>query len=82
MTELTVSLLTGQLKYVFEDRPELRRATPQELTAYLNREDRRARARARNPLGTTQEVEAQAAELDDRITEDMVREALARLRPD
>jgi hypothetical protein len=39
-----------------------------------------ARARAKDPLGTREAVEAAAAQLDDRITEAMAAEALAQLR--
>jgi hypothetical protein len=39
-----------------------------------------ARARAEDPLGTREAVEAAGAQLDDRISESMVAEALAQLR--
>ena len=39
-----------------------------------------ARARAKDPLGTREAVEAAAAQLDDRVTDGMVVDALAQLR--
>jgi hypothetical protein len=39
-----------------------------------------ARARAKDPLGRRDAVEAAAAQLDDRITAAMVAEALAQVR--
>jgi hypothetical protein len=75
-----VSRVAGQLRYLFEERPELSGASPAELARWLSREDRMARARARDPLGRREAVETAAARLDDRITESMVAEALAQLR--
>jgi hypothetical protein len=76
----TVSRVVGQLRYLFEERPELSGASPAQLARWLSREDRMARARAKDPLGSQDAVEAAAAQLDDRITEAMVAEALAQLR--
>ena len=76
----TVSRVVGQLRYLFEERPELSGASPAQLAQWLSREDRMARARAKDPLGSREAVEAAAARLDDRITEEMVAEALAQLR--
>ena len=76
----TVSRVVGQLRYLFEERPELSGASPSELARWLSREDRMARARSRDPLGSRDAVEAAAARLDDRITEAMVADALAQLR--
>jgi hypothetical protein len=39
-----------------------------------------ARARAKDPLGSTEAVEVAAAKLDDRISDSMVADALAQLR--
>ena len=75
-----MSRVVGQLRYLFEERPELSSASAAELARWLSREDRMARARARDPLGTREAVEAVANGLDDRITEAMVAEALAQLR--
>jgi hypothetical protein len=76
----TVSRVVGQLRYLFEERPELSSASPRELAQWLSREDRMARARAKDPLGSRDAVEAAAARLDDRITDEMVATALAQLR--
>ena len=78
--EPSVSRVVGQLRYLFEERPELSGASPAELARWLSREDRMARARAADPLGSREEVEAAAAGMDDRITDSMVADALARLR--
>ena len=76
----SVSRVVGQLRYLFEERPELSGASAAALARWLSREDRMARARAKDPLGTREAVEAAAAQLDDRIGESMVAEALAQLR--
>jgi len=76
----TVSRVVGQLRYLFEERPELSGASAAELARWLSREDRMARARAADPLGSREAVEAAAARLDDRVTDSMVAEALAQLR--
>jgi hypothetical protein len=76
----SVSRVVGQLRYLFEERPELSSASAAELARWLSREDRMARARARDPLGTREAVEAAANRLDDRVGEPMVTEALAQLR--
>lgn len=78
--EPSVSRVVGQLRYLFEERPELSGASPAELARWLSREDRMARARAADPLGSREAVEAAAAGMDDRITDSMVADALARLR--
>jgi hypothetical protein len=69
MTESTpsVSKLTGQLGYLFEDEPALRDAPVEELAARLNREDRLARAIAKYPLETDAEIQRHVSEFDDRI---------------
>ena len=76
----TVSRVVGQLRYLFEERPELSGASAAELARWLSREDRMARARAADPLGSRERVEAAADRLDDRITDSMVADALAQLR--
>jgi hypothetical protein len=78
--EPTVSRVVGQLRYLFEERPELSGASARELAQWLSREDRMARARANDPLGRREAVEAAAAQLGDRITESMVAAALAQVR--
>lgn len=76
----TVSRVVGQLRYLFEERPELSGASPRELAQWLSREDRMARAREKDPLGRRDAVEAAAARLEDRISDQMVTDALAQLR--
>jgi hypothetical protein len=76
----SVSRVVGQLRYLFEERPELSGASAAQLAQWLSREDRMARARAKDPLGSREAVEAAAAQLDDRVTEPMVAEAMAQLR--
>jgi hypothetical protein len=76
----SVSRVVGQLRYLFEERPELSSASAAELARWLSREDRMARARAQDPLGTREAVEVVANRLDDRISEPMVADALAQLR--
>lgn len=78
----SVSRVVGQLRYLFEERPELSGASAAELARWLSREDRMARARSADPLGSRERVEAAAGRLDDRITESMVAEALTQLRRD
>ena len=76
----SVSRVVGQLRYLFEERPELSGASAAELARWLSREDRMARAREADPLGSREQVEAAAGLLDDRITDAMVSEALSELR--
>jgi hypothetical protein len=76
----SVSRVVGQLRYLFEERPELSAASAAELARWLSREDRMARAREADPLGNRERVEAAADQLDDRITDAMVTDALSQLR--
>jgi hypothetical protein len=76
----SVSRVVGQLRYLFEERPELSGASAAELARWLSREDRMARAREADPLGNRERVEAAADQLDDRITDAMVTDALSQLR--
>jgi hypothetical protein len=76
----SVSRVVGQLRYLFEERPELSSASAAELARWLSREDRMARARAEDPLGTREAVEAAANRLEDRISASTVADALAELR--
>ncbi len=75
-----MSRVVGQLRYLFEERPELSSASAAELARWLSREDRMARARAQDPLGTREAVEAAANRLEDRISASTVADALAELR--
>jgi hypothetical protein len=76
----SVSRVVGQLRYLFEERPDLSSASAAELARWLSREDRMARARAQDPLGTREAVEAAANRLEDRISASTVADALAELR--
>ena len=73
----TVSLLAGQLDYVFEERPELRDAPAAQLLDQLNREDRLVRARAEQPLESDEWVQGRAGELESRYTLGQVEAAIA-----
>jgi transposase len=75
----SIGLLAGQLAYLFEDRPELRRASSAQLAERLNHEDRFARTRSKYPLETDEEVRGHLDEFPARITIDAVDAALARL---
>jgi hypothetical protein len=77
----SASRLAGQLSYLFEDEPELRGASDEEVAARLSHHDRFARARERYPLATDAEIAEKVKELDARITPEMVRDARAHLRP-
>ena len=78
----STGLLAGQLGYLLEERPELRRASSEQLAERLNHEDRYARARAKYPLETDAEVQAHIDEFPARITADAVDAALAQLHDD
>ena len=78
----STGLLAGQLGYLFEERPELRRASSAQLADRLNHEDRFARARAKYPLETDEQVRGHLEEFPARITVDAVDAALAQLRDD
>ena len=78
----STGLLAGQLGYLFEERPELRRASSAQLAERLNHEDRYARARAKYPLETDEEVRGHLDEFPARITVDAVDAALGELRDD
>ena len=79
----SVSILAGQLEYMFEDDPTLRDAPIAQLVARLNEEDRWARAIAQYPNRSDAEVHAHLAEFHDRIgavdVEHARQEALERL---
>jgi hypothetical protein len=76
----STSRLTGQLDYLFEERPELRGASPARLAEQLNHEDRYARARAKYPLQTDAQVRDRIDEFPARITEADIVAALEQLR--
>jgi hypothetical protein len=78
--ERTISLLAGQLDYLFEERPELRHDSADQLLERLNREDRLVRARAEQPLESDRWVQQRAGELDDRFSVGQIEEALAIVR--
>ena len=76
----SVSVLAGQLAYLFEDEPELTSASDDELAARLNHDDRFARARERYPLASDAEIAAHVTEFADRITPALVRDARRKAR--
>jgi len=71
----SIRTLAGQLAYLFEDDPDLRTASDEDIATRLNTSDRYARARERYPMHTDAEVEERVGEFDDRITAAAVREA-------
>jgi hypothetical protein len=78
----STGLLAGQLGYLFEERPELRRASSAQLAERLNHEDRYARARAKYPLETDEQVHGHLDEFPARITVEAVDAALAQVLDD
>jgi hypothetical protein len=72
----SVDRIAGQLRYLLDERPELRTAPAERLRDRLNLEDRYARARAQHPAATDDNVRRWAGKLDDRIPLDTVRDAL------
>lgn len=77
----SVSVLAGQLSYLFEDEPALRTASDEDVAARLNHNDRFARARERYPLASDDEITDKVREFDERITAALVREARTQVRP-
>jgi hypothetical protein len=71
----STAILAGQLAYLFEDDPGLADASDEELATRLNRNDRYARAREKNPVATDAEVGEITQQLEDRITPAAVRAA-------
>jgi len=69
--------LAGQLRYLFEDNPQLRDASPEQLCERLNHDDRFARAREKYPMRGDHEISDRVDEFEDRITVSDVRAALA-----
>jgi len=76
----SVSRLAGQIEYLFEDRPELRSATVDELVERLNHDDRFARARETYQAESDDYVRSRVDEFEARITPALVEEALQRLQ--
>ena len=76
----SVSRVVGQLRYLFEERPELSGASAAELARWGGGGDPQAPPPAPDPRGTREAVEGAANQLDDRISEQLVAEALAQLR--
>jgi hypothetical protein len=75
-----VNRLVGQLGYLFEDRPEMRGASVDELLERLNHEDRFARAREAYQAESDAFVREHVDEFEPRITRAMVEQALQQLR--
>lgn len=71
----STAILAGQLAYLFEDDPGLADASDEDLARRLNRDDRYARAREKNPVATDAEVGEVTKQLEDRITPAAVRAA-------
>ena len=80
--EIPIDRLAGQLRYLFEDEPELRNASAEQLAERLNHDDRYARAREKYPLRSDAEIREHVSEFDDRITPADVRGAMAQLTSD
>jgi hypothetical protein len=76
----SVSRLAGQIEYLFEDRPELRGASVDELVERLNHDDRFARAREAYQAESDDYVRSRVDEFEARITAALVEEALQRLQ--
>lgn len=74
------SRLAGQIEYLFEDRPELRSASVDQLVERLNHDDRFARAREAYQAENDDYVRAHVDEFEPRITAAMVEEALKQLQ--
>ena len=81
-THPTPGILRGQLSYLFEDEPALRRASAEQLAERLNHDDRWARARAAYPAHSDAEVRAHLGDFEDRISADDVRTAMQGLAGD
>jgi hypothetical protein len=77
--EPSVGRLAGQLDYLFEDEPALRRAPPEQLLDRLNHDDRFARARATYPLESDDEIRERVGEFEARIALGTLEAALAEL---
>jgi hypothetical protein len=75
-----VSLLAGQLDYLFEEQPALRSAPASQLLDRLNREDRLVRARAEQPLESDAWVQQRSEELENRFTSADIEAAVAIVR--
>ena len=76
----SVSRIAGQIEYLFEDRPELRSASVDELVERLNHDDRFARAREAYQAESDDYVRSRVDEFEARITPALVEEALQRLQ--
>ena len=76
----SVSRLAGQIEYLFEDRPELRSASVDELVERLNHDDRFARAREAYQAESDDYVRARVDEFPARITPALVEQALKQLQ--
>ena len=77
----SISVLAGQLTYLFEDDPSLRSASDDAVAARLNHDDRFARARERYPLASDAEIAEKVDEFDERITPAIVAEVRTQVRP-
>ena len=80
--DVSIERLAGQLRYLFEDDPGLRRSSPEQLCERLNHDDRFARARQQYPLASDNEIRERVHEFDERISSDDIRRALEHLEPE
>ena len=74
--DVSIGRIAGQLRYLFDDHPELRNAPADQLCERLNHDDRFARAREKYPLRSDAEIKERVAEFDARIAPSDVRAAL------
>jgi hypothetical protein len=74
--DISSGRIAGQLRYLFEDHPDLRNAPVEQLCERLNHDDRFARAREKYPLRSDAEIKERVAEFEPRITPSDVRAAL------
>jgi len=78
----SISILAGQLGYLFEDDPSAREASDEQLATRMSRQDRFARAREKYPILSDAEVAEHLDEFPARITAEQVRAARVRVSGD
>jgi hypothetical protein len=76
---VSIGRLAGQLGYLFDEQPELRDASVEELRTRLDQDDRYARARARYPNDNDAEIAARLGEFESRVTAEDIAAALEQL---
>jgi hypothetical protein len=80
VTQPSIDRIAGQLSYLFEDQPELRHSSPEELAERLNHDDRYARAREKYRLDSDAELVKRLDEFEKRISPNDIRAALDKIR--